>query len=152
MKGEPIMIKNNQSGVSLTEVLAIIVILSIVILLAWSIFFNGAQYSNKAITKSQMQQEANVISSHLSKIHKQSDFYTSVINSCSFTIEYTSKGVVAKEDFEHNKLCIKLLNVPNEVNPNNEDVNYELIIEDMNNPNNKLQINSLLHRLKEDSP
>ena len=154
MKGEPYMLKNfqNQSGLSLTEVLATIVLLSIVTILAWSIFFEGAQFSNKAITKNQMQQEANVILSQLSKVHKITNYYKVDINPCSFSLEYTLNSRVKKEVFDNSNLCIKLLNVPSEVNPKKTDINLELIIEDINDPTNNLKVSSLLYRLKEESP
>jgi len=142
---------NQQYGFSLVETLAIIVILTIVLLLSWNIFFQGTNYSNKAVTKNQLQQEANIIISKLNKIHLQSDSYNVQIESCKFSIEATINGSPrSPETFENDLFCISLKNVPNTVIPKKDNVNLELIIQQKNDPSTKLKIDTLLHRLKED--
>lgn len=143
------MKNDQQSGFSLVETLVIIVLLSIVSLITWNIFFQGSNYTNKAVSKNQLQQEANIIISKLTKIHLQSDTYKVHIDDCKFTIEATSKGIITdKETFENNQLCITLKNVPEDVNPKTDDVNLELIIM-RNDSNRKLKMEALLQRLKE---
>ncbi|PYF02869.1 PulJ/GspJ family protein [Ureibacillus chungkukjangi] len=143
------MKNDQQSGFSLVETLVIIVLLSIVSLITWNIFFQGSNYTNKAVSKNQLQQEANIIISKLTKIHLQSDTYKVHIDDCKFTIEATSKGIITdKETFENNQLCITLKNVPEDVNPKTDDVNLELIIM-RNDSNRKLKMEVLLQRLKE---
>lgn len=143
------MKNEQQSGFSLVETLVIIVLLSIVSLITWNIFFQGSNYTNKAVSKNQLQQEANIIISKLTKIHLQSDTYKVHIDDCKFTIEATSKGIITdKETFENNQLCITLKNVPEDVNPKTDDVNLELIIM-RNDSNRKLKMEALLQRLKE---
>ncbi|MDN4495509.1 type II secretion system protein [Ureibacillus aquaedulcis] len=147
------MKNSKQSGISLVEVLAIIVLLSIVVLLSWSIFFQGANYTNKAISKNQMQQEANYIISKLNKIHLQSDTYKVKRDSCKFSIEATTDGRVTDTvTFENNQLCISIKNLPENVNPNEQDINLQLTIQKLEEPSNNLTLEALLQRLKEASP
>ena len=60
----------NQRGITLIELLLTISIISFVGVLIWSVFFQGTEYSNTAITNNQMQQEANIIMTKITKIIK----------------------------------------------------------------------------------
>ena len=101
------MKKINQRGITLIELLATLAILSIVSILIWSIFFQGTNYSNKAMTKNQMQQEANIIITNLTKIHQTSDSYDiDSSKTCSFTVNDNDKGLT--EVFEHSQLSISV--------------------------------------------
>lgn len=140
----------NEHGLTLVEVLATMVIFSLVAILVWNVFFQSTDYSKKAISKNQIQQEANIIISNLNAIHKRSTEYTVISNSCSFSVQYTAKNVKKTETFENNQMCIKLSsNSSNPVNPKTTKVEIELMIEEKDNPDNKVQIHTLLSRLKE---
>jgi len=139
----------NERGLTLVEVLATLIIFTLIFILAWSIFFQGTNYTKKAVSKNQLQQEVNVIISSLNSIHKRSTEYAATINSCSFSIQYTAQGVTKKEVFENSQMCIKLSNFTSPVVPKTTDVEIELVIEENDNPNNKVHINTLLSRLKE---
>lgn len=149
IRGEDKMVKN-QRGITLVEVLAAIILIAIISFLAWNIFFQGKNYTEKSISKSQMQQEANIILSRLSKIHQSSDTYEVNIQTCSFTIKYTVSGTTKNEPFNNSKLCITLTNIPNIVDPKTINaINFNLKIEDINKSNNHISVNSYLYRLKE---
>lgn len=141
----------NERGLTLVEVLATMIIFSIVAILAWSIFFQGTDYSKKAVSKNQIQQEANVIISSLNSIHKQSTEYSVTFNSCSFSIQYIVPSGTKTEVFGNAQMCIKLNTSKNPVYPKTGagagNVDIELIIEAVDNPNNKIQIHTLLNRL-----
>ncbi|MFF2794323.1 type II secretion system protein [Lysinibacillus xylanilyticus] len=141
----------NERGLTLVEVLATLIIFSLVFILVWSIFFQGTNYSKKAVSKNQMQQEANVIISSLNSIHKRSTEYSVTSNSCSLSIQYTAQNAAKTEVFENSQMCIKLANsFTNPVNPKTTNVEIKLIIEEKDHPNNKVTINTLLSRLKEE--
>lgn len=143
------MIKN-QRGITLVEVLATIILISIISFLTWNIFFQGKNYTEKSISKSQMQQEANIILSRLSKIHQSSDTYEVNIQKCSFTIKYTVNGTTKNESFNNSRLCIKLTNIPNIINPKTVNaIDFNLNIVDIKKPDNNILVNSYLYRLKE---
>ncbi|MFY0741189.1 prepilin-type N-terminal cleavage/methylation domain-containing protein [Solibacillus silvestris] len=143
------MVKN-QRGITLMEVLAAIILISIISFLAWNIFFQGKNYTEKSLSKSQMQQEANIILSRLSKIHQSSDTYEVNTQTCSFIIKYTVNGTTKNEPFNNGKLCIKLSNIPNIIDPKTINaIDFNLYIEDINKPDNNILVNSYLYRLKE---
>lgn len=143
------MVKN-QRGITLVEVLAAIILISIISFLAWNIFFQGKNYTEKSLSKSQMQQEANIILSRLSKIHQSSDNYEVNIQTCSFNIKYTVNGNTKNESFNNSRLCIKLSNIPNIIDPKTINaIDFNLYIEDINKPDNNILVNSYIYRLKE---
>ncbi|MFJ8235053.1 type II secretion system protein [Ureibacillus sp. NPDC094379] len=144
------MVDKNQRGITLVEVLAIIVLLSIIGILLWNIFFQGANYSAKAITKTQMQQQANVIISDLTRIHQttEEDYYELIpsADSCSFSV--TDRNSLNRK-YENSKLCLQVENTPITIKPKNEDYNkvLKLTIFEKNNRNNRIQVDFQLHRL-----
>lgn len=143
------MTTKNERGLTLVEVLASTVILTLVSILLWNIFSQGTNYSKKAVSKNQIQQEVNIIISSLNSIHKRSTQYSVTVNSCDFSIQYTDKNGTKTEVFENSRMCIKLSNsFANPVDPKTtKKIDIQLIIEENNNPDNKVQINSLLNRL-----
>ncbi|MDM5333204.1 prepilin-type N-terminal cleavage/methylation domain-containing protein [Ureibacillus composti] len=144
------MLNKNQRGITLVEVLAIIVLISIIGLLMWNIFFQGVNYSANAITKTQIQQQANVIISDLTKIHQttEEDYYEIIpsADSCSFSI-IDRKNLNRK--YENSKLCLQVENTPITIKPKNEDNNklLKLTIFEKNNRDNQIQVEFQLHRL-----
>ncbi|WP_341302033.1 prepilin-type N-terminal cleavage/methylation domain-containing protein [Lysinibacillus sp. FSL H8-0500] len=143
------MIIKNQRGLTLVEVLASIIILSLVTILAWNIFFQGTKYSQKTISKNQMQQEANVIIANLNSIHKRSREYSVSSSDCRLSVVYTDQNRTEKEEiFENSQMCIQANALT--VIPKTSNAEVHLIIEEKNNPNNTIEINTLLSRLKEE--
>lgn len=143
---------NKQQGLTLIEILGTIVILSVIIISIWTIFFQGNNYSNKAISKSIMQQEANQIIYELTNIHQKSESYTMKVNSCEFTVEYKTLSETKLESFSDSRMCISLQNVPSDpIDPKNQnEINLNLVISDMKNPTSSstIQVELFLHRLK----
>lgn len=143
------MIKKNQDGISLVEVLATIVIVTLIGFLAWNTFFQGANYSKTAMTKNQMYQEANLIMIELTKNHQNTPKY--VINSvdtCSFEVsQLEDSGQTTKIKKSHNKLCYSIEHLPITVDSNTNNIKINLVISDKSNIDNKIRVNIPLHRL-----
>lgn len=148
----------NQRGISLVELLAYIALFSIVVIMLWGIFFSGTSYSSKAITKNQLQQEANVILSELTTIHQTKSSYSIVRedlpdggaarSECSFKVTF-SDGTAEKQ-FTNSNMCVEL-NIPSSASPINSlttDISITITVSELANENNKIEISSLLHRLK----
>ena len=70
----------NQSGITLIEVLATLTILSLLLGIIYSVFFNGLQYSSKAKNTVSIQQEANYLLTLLKEQHEKVNSYTVSVN------------------------------------------------------------------------
>lgn len=138
------MIRKDQHGITLIELLITLTILSIVGVLIWSVFSQGTKFSSQAMTKNAMQQEANIIISSLKKIHQTSSSYDIVSNDCSIKVKTEKKTEV----FEHPQLCFETDNNISAVDPNLEDISIKLTIKDKNDTHNQISIGTLLYRLK----
>ena len=139
---------DNERGLTLVEVLATVIILSIISILAWRIFFQGTEYSKKAVSKNQMQQEANIIIASLNSIHKRSIEYSIDSSNCKISVQYTTQSTTKTEVFENSQMCIQANDLT--ITPKTTDADLNITIEEKGRPKNKIQINSLLSRLKEE--
>src|SRR4051812_42197585 len=146
----------DESGLTLVEVLATLTIFSIISIIIWSVFFQGYNFSEKAITKNQMQQETNLLITNLLKIHQSAKQYT-ILNTnsnCEITVNITNKDNSTKtEIFNHTYMCFKF-NIKNTVTqpirPNavGNDVLLKLATSDKSDPNNNITIDTFLYRVK----
>lgn len=136
------MKKKNESGLSLIELLLTLTILSIVGVLIWSVFFQGTSYSKKAMTKNQMQQEANVIINNLMKFHRTNDRYEIESLNCKITANGKTTNV-----FESSQFCF-MTNFSGAIIPSKEDVSLTVTIKDKSDISNLIQVDALLFRLK----
>ncbi|MCP1144173.1 PulJ/GspJ family protein [Lysinibacillus endophyticus] len=140
---------NNEKGITLMEVLATLVLLSIIGLIAWNVFFQGTKYSNIELKKTQMQQEVNYINSKLTDIHIRNETYQIDIapDSCSFSVLYGG----SIDEFKHRGYCINIesYNSPTLLdNPiNQKDIDLKLKISDKSNLDNYIEVDIFLHKL-----
>ncbi|MEI4769401.1 prepilin-type N-terminal cleavage/methylation domain-containing protein [Psychrobacillus sp. FJAT-51614] len=88
--------KQNQNGLTLVELLAAIVIFSVISLILWRFFFQTIEFSDDAMSKNQLQKEANIILNTIQQMHTQSDLKSIKINndSTSLTLESNLDTVV----------------------------------------------------------
>jgi prepilin-type N-terminal cleavage/methylation domain-containing protein len=154
-----IHLRNNERGMSLIEVLLTLTILSIVGTVIWQAFFQGYQYSNNAVSKNLLQQEANLVITNLTRVHQSLEEYT--IKSSNGTIELldSSNSQIAKytdirfnygvflnaPDTEPLELTNKSV-IPSDKGQN---LNIKVTIEEKNNSNNNVEVETLLYRLKD---
>lgn len=140
------MLRNGR-GLTLVEVLASLAILSFVGLLIWQVFFQGLDYSARAVSKNQMQQEANIFSAKLTRIHQTSTVYEVSASPCKVKVDFTKQGVTGEEEFSHPGMCFEV-DFTGDIDPNLEDLPLTLTIYDKNNPENRIVIDTFLYRLK----
>ncbi|AIY05151.1 hypothetical protein Plano_1186 [Planococcus sp. PAMC 21323] len=67
--------RNNEKGITMIELLAALVLVSIVVAGAWTAMTIGFKHSVVETTKTHIQQDANLIVSKLSANHRQSESY-----------------------------------------------------------------------------
>jgi len=66
---------NKQSGMTLVEVLATLVLSSLVMIIIWTTVSISMKYSATETKKLHLQQEANYIITKIQQVHRQSDCY-----------------------------------------------------------------------------
>ncbi|MFP3323716.1 prepilin-type N-terminal cleavage/methylation domain-containing protein [Planococcus sp. SIMBA_160] len=65
----------SQKGITLVELLAALTLVSIVVAIAWTALSTGMQHTASEVTKTQLQQEANLIITKLTNEHRKNDLY-----------------------------------------------------------------------------
>ncbi|MGK7377899.1 PilW family protein [Planococcus sp. 1R117A] len=72
--------KLNQKGVTLVELIAALALVSIVAAIAWTALSIGFKHTAAETSKTQLQQEANLIVTKLSSEHRRNDHYYFKLN------------------------------------------------------------------------
>ncbi|WP_404329435.1 type II secretion system protein J [Mesobacillus maritimus] len=157
---------NNQRGVTLTELLVTLAILSFAGILIWSIFFQGYKFSETATTKNRLNQEANIVIANLTNIHQTSEYYK-IYNTtpCEIYVEITNtaeSATVQTMEFKDSELCFEsnsdretpiLITTPDETVVNQDpfynDLEIEIVVSDKMNPTNKVTVDTVLYRVKD---
>jgi prepilin-type N-terminal cleavage/methylation domain-containing protein len=142
----------SERGLTLIEVLVTVTILSFIGVLIWNIFFQGVKYSHDSVSKNQMQQEANIVVTYLTKTHQISDKYTVNNSSCKIIVNSDKNG---QKIFENSQLCYSLTISPkglgDEIDPNKVDLSLKLAVYEKNNKHIQIAVDTLLYRIKGDS-
>lgn len=144
-------VQKNEEGITLIELLLALTILSIVSILIWSVFNKGVEYTNNAITKNQLQQEANILITNLTKIHQSSNEYLiAVNNSCTITVEAQTNKSTEIYNFDSQNICLEV-NFTGVIKPIGKDNEFplDIIVTDKKNKENSIMVNAVLTRLKD---
>ncbi|MGM0854968.1 MAG: type II secretion system protein [Bacillota bacterium] len=136
---------HNERGLTLVEVLVTLTILSIIGAVVWNVFYQGINYTKKAVSQNSIQQEANILTMKLTRIHQTSESYELENPGCTIKMKYSEQ----EEEFHHNDLCFSLENAPEKpIKPSNIDYPLLVTITDKHHPKNKFIIDTTLYRLK----
>jgi prepilin-type N-terminal cleavage/methylation domain-containing protein len=150
-------LRRGEGGLTLIEVLATLTILSLISVTIWSGFFQGYNFSQKAISKNLMLQEVNLLITHLTKFHQSTEKYTIKSTNCDLVITDLKTTPPQEQILNHPNICFKLLEInhvigsgPSTVEPKKigNDVSLKLIASDKKDPNNHITIDTFLYRLK----
>jgi prepilin-type N-terminal cleavage/methylation domain-containing protein len=140
----------NQKGISLVEVMISLTILSVVSLVLWNVLIDGVTYSNKAVSQNTIQQEANLITMNLTKIHQTSEEYEIESSDCKVSVTYRSEKGTSYKEFTHPQLCISSNETTGVFYPGQRDFSLQLQVYDDHYPEKKMNLNTTLYRLKEE--
>ncbi|MGG1677592.1 type II secretion system protein J [Neobacillus sp. NRS-1170] len=148
--------KRDESGLTLVEVLATLAIFSMAAVIIWSVFFQGLNFSEKAISKNFMLQESNILVTNLKRVHQKLIKYEIRSENCTIKVtDLTNPSQV--QEFNHQSICFKILEINNvsgsgpitiEPNKNANDVSLKISASDKNNQANSVTINTFLYRVK----
>ncbi|MFZ7945574.1 type II secretion system protein [Neobacillus sp. 19] len=141
----------NQKGITLIELLVTLAILSLIGIIIWNVFFQGMKFSEKSVTKNTMQQEANLLITNLKKIHQTSKLYEISSSTCKITVSITKQDDTTQTvEFNYPDFCISFdHSIDGEVEPDIEDLNLTVTIYEKKDPKNKVEVDTILYRLKD---
>lgn len=135
---------HNERGMTLVEVLATITILSIVGVVIWNIFFQGMNYTKKAVSQNRIQQEANVINMKLTRIHQNINDYTIESSDCEIKVIYKGKDKdKSPPPFHDDRMCFAL----EQEKKDNGSNHISLTVSDKFHTNNTIVLETVLYRL-----
>lgn len=161
--------RKEERGITLVEVLAALTILSIIGVIIWNTFFQGYQFSQKAISKNFIIQETNLLITNLKQDHqtmKEYEIKTSGTSNCDITITPKINGVLQPSQakvYTNSQICfsiqITINNInkgsgpvsvkPNSVDPNdNADVELNITASDKKDSENNVNVDTFLYRIK----
>ncbi|MGR3765905.1 type II secretion system protein [Rossellomorea sp. NS-SX7] len=135
----------NQNGLTLIEVLASLAILSVIGLVLWNVLFQGLNYSKKAVSQTSMQQEANLISMELTRIHQSHSTYKIVNTGCEIEIYESDSSPQPFKTYSHPDLCLK--GTTKDID-HSSSRDLELTIHDKEHSENTFNLTTTLYKLK----
>lgn len=81
----------NQNGITIVELLVALTLVSVVATIAWTALFTGMKHTVAETTKTQLQQEANLVIAKLTNEHRKNDLYYLRINAGELEINTCDK-------------------------------------------------------------
>jgi len=153
--------RNKQKGMTLIELLAVLTILAIIIVLLYSVFANGLNYSTKAKDTVLIQQEANNLLNLLKKQHEKEQTYTvKVENNETFIIMEGVTEVIKESNSDYLYYICDLddtngnsckesypENFSKQINPLQDHFRLKLILKSKKNHDLKFEVETILSRL-----
>ncbi|WP_040851224.1 type II secretion system protein [Planococcus halocryophilus] len=139
--------KKNQNGITLVEVLAALVLVSLIAGIAWTAISIGFKHAAVETQKTQIQQDANLIISSLTGVHRRSATYSLVfeankikVTSCSST--GSCKDEVIDKSYDFTGTMINNIEVDSHdsapdvfsnIEPNKSHTTLKLVLTDLSN-------------------
>ena len=141
------MKKSKESGVTLVELLAVLVLISLVTGIIWTTLTISVKHNNIETSKLQLQQEANFIITKLQQIHREKECYRLVIEKSEIRIlNCEADDVIFNEvitsDFQYSPLMNE------EYKPKKQNVDFNLLVSDPNNKKLTVSVPTKITRYK----
>lgn len=138
--------KDNQSGMTLVELLAVLVLISLVTGIIWTTMSIGIKHNSVETTKIQLQQEANAIITKLQREHRVQECYILNIEDHEVSITNCENQPAFKEvlgnDYEYGPLMNK------EFIPKKTNISLDLQVTDLTNPKLTVTVPTEITRYK----
>jgi prepilin-type N-terminal cleavage/methylation domain-containing protein len=150
-------VKTDERGLTLVELLATLVILSMIGVIIWSVFFQGFTFSQKAISKNSILQESNITITNLTRIHQTLSEYELKSENCDIVVTNNIVTPPQIQEFHHSNICFNLeIKVdgtdagsgPVTIKPNSNNVTLTIIASDRNKSDNNIVLDTFLFRMK----
>lgn len=154
-------LKMNQKGVTLVELLAALVLVSIIATIAWTALTIGMKHGAAETNKTIMQQEVNVMISSLMAAHRGSEKYSIIFEDDQLKVDYCDKTgncgvreIPGKYNFTGsmvNNITVDTTSgtpvVFADITPEEKHTKITLKVTDLKNINRTLTIDTTLSRL-----
>lgn len=150
--------KLDEKGITLVELLAALLLVSIIATAAWTALSIGMKHTTTETSKTEIQQDANSMISQLSAAHRQSDSYKIqfqndqlLLQTCSETACGDFEPVLDKA-YDFSGTVINGISAPNEsalIEPKKEHTNIQL---ELTRNGRSLSIQTTLTRIRTDRP
>lgn len=155
------MVKTNQNGLTIIEILATILILSFVTIITINIFSNGIRGSSSAKNSILLQQETNYLLAVLRENHENGDEYEIKVENYDQKVTITNKVTLESTVFSNKKLLYEIIDLKNNINakdtitqkpldnmhPENKRFEVKIKISLKDNPSIFYEINTTFSRL-----
>ena len=151
----------NQKGITLVEVLAALLLVSVIAVVAWTTLTIGFKHAAVETEKTEIQQDANLIISTLTGVHRRSASYSLIfeanklkINSCTDAV--TCRDTVIEESYDFTGTMVNNVlvdsydgspDVFSNLEPKKNHTTLKLVLTDLNNPKNTLTVETTLTRI-----
>ncbi|MBT2569184.1 type II secretion system protein [Planococcus sp. ISL-110] len=153
--------KKNQKGVTLIEVLTALVLVSVIAVVAWTSLSIGFKHTAVETRKTLIQQDANLIISTLTGVHRQSASYSLIFEanklkvvSCVDAVACNDNVIEKSYDFTGtmvNNIVIdshdSVPDVISDLEPEKNHTVVKLVLTDLNNPKNTITVETTLTRI-----
>lgn len=147
---------SKEDGITLIELLATLAILSLVIVITYSVFFNGLNYSKKANDAVALQQEMNITIESITKFHESQSAYDIKVDQSPFASKITLIGsntlVISNDQYEYSLYDFSggtenLITDNKHINTSTEKLFIKMIIRNKKNPDEKYELRTVISRL-----
>ncbi|ARD47048.1 prepilin-type N-terminal cleavage/methylation domain-containing protein [Sporosarcina sp. P33] len=92
-------VTKNQQGVSLVELLAALLLVSLVSIIIWTTLSISTRLNTTEMTKLRLQQEANYIATEAQRLHRKCTYYEFVVMPSEVSIQNCQKSGILTEKY-----------------------------------------------------
>ncbi|QTD41569.1 type II secretion system protein [Sporosarcina sp. Te-1] len=144
----PFTFNKDQRGMTLVELLAVLVISSLVAMLIWTAVMLVLKYNISETKKLQLQQEANYIISEIQNVHRYCDNYSLTIQSNQVSINdcNTNSNRIISNDYIYTGTSFD----DKQIDAKTKDAAYkiDLLIRDPDNRRIQVEVSTVITRYK----
>lgn len=151
------MKKTNEDGVTLVELLAALVLMSIVGAIIWNTVFISMRYSTTETKKLRLQQEANYVITEIQRYHRQCNKYNMTIHEDKISIKNCERDssnlpdLVINNTFQYSsspEFHEDIDDPDAQIEPKTSDLSFTLTIKDAEKTNLEVNIHTVISRYK----
>nr|WP_285851915.1 prepilin-type N-terminal cleavage/methylation domain-containing protein [Sporosarcina luteola] len=138
-----------QNGMTLVEVLAVLVLTSLVILLIWTTVMTAIKYNVTETKKLRLQEEANYIITEVQRIHRQCNQYELNVSEGEITL-VNCDGPISDRAISRGYNFNGTTYIKDKIDAKKKDASipFTLVITDLENDRLKVEITTIISRYK----